>query len=138
MEPALDERGDRRGPATAAHRTAAAMEPVLDERGDLGGNVARLDPGAAAMEPALDERGDQAAVPMWIAEVKPQWSPLSTSGATTLADPKDSYVEPVPQWSPLSTSGATDRRTPAGRAPSGAAMEPALDERGDSETSSES
>ncbi len=68
----------------------------------------------------------------------PQWSPLSTSGATTLADLKDSYVEPVPQWSPLSTSGATDRRTPAGRAPSGAAMEPALDERGDSETSSES
>src|SRR6266540_3215420 len=61
----------------------------------------------------------------------PQWSPLSTSGATTLADLKDSYVEPVPQWSPLSTSGATDRRTPAGRAPSGAAMEPALDERGD-------
>ncbi len=82
MEPALDERGDRRGPATAAHRTAAAMEPALDERGDLAGNVARLDPGAAAMEPALDERGDQAAVPMWIAEVKPQWSPLSTSGAT--------------------------------------------------------
>src|SRR6266545_3625053 len=133
MEPALDERGDRRGPATAAHRTAAAMEPALDERGDLAGNVARLDPGAAAMEPALDERGDQAAVPMWIAEVEPQWSPLSTSGATVTPEEyadieEGAAMEPaldergdtsggssparraMPQWSPLSTSGATNRQ----------------------------
>src|SRR6266540_262376 len=60
MEPALDERGDRRGPATAANRTAAAMEPALDERGDHPRRPERLLRRAgAAMEPALDERGDR-------------------------------------------------------------------------------
>src|SRR6266542_4058887 len=134
MEPALDERGDPgSGPESGPGAGLAAMEPALDERGDLAGNVARLDPGAAAMEPALDERGDQAAVPMWIAEVKPQWSPLSTSGATCpdaaawetsacrngarsrRAGRPTEELRPVerhlgPQWSPLSTSGATPRR----------------------------
>ena len=37
----------------------------------------------------------------------------------------------APQWSPLSTSGATDPRGHPGHAALVAAMEPALDERGD-------
>src|SRR6266540_2620122 len=69
--------------------------------------------------------GDQ---PLTMTE--PQWSPLSTSGATTIGG---AYVvdRAPPQWSPLSTSGATQpaRRRRLWRAV--AAMEPALDERGD-------
>ncbi len=34
------------------------------------------------MEPALDERGDQSIPPQWMNREAPQWSPLSTSGAT--------------------------------------------------------
>src|SRR6266542_2351904 len=83
MEPALDERGDDghlRGPA--ADHDGAAMEPALDERGDPA--AARL-PGAggrAAMEPALDERGDVVVAHGSRQCLRPQWSPLSTSGAT--------------------------------------------------------
>src|SRR6266540_1903909 len=84
------------------------MEPALDERGDLDGERMRVDDG------------------WW-----PQWSPLSTSGATCWPTsrsrptgwrrngarsrragrpvndgPPYTHIE-MPQWSPLSTSGAT-------------------------------
>jgi len=59
------------------------------------------------MEPALDERGDLGMLRTWIrAPNGPQWSPLSTSGATRVVAGEVGAV------------GA-------------AAMEPALDERGD-------
>src|SRR6266508_300351 len=123
MEPALDERGAPARPrrwrgrssgrngarsrragrparhAGQAHHLAAAMEPALDERGDPGsGPESGPGAGLAAMEPALDERGDRRGPGRVGDQRMPQWSPLSTSGATTLADLKDSYVEPVPQW----------------------------------------
>ncbi len=83
------------------------------------------------MEPALDERGDWYALPEELRVRMPQWSPLSTSGATgavgddrggshrpqwsplstsgaTVADVASRAVIDTPQWSPLSTSGATD------------------------------
>src|SRR6266540_2657062 len=110
----------------------AAMEPALDERGDPA--AARL-PGAggrAAMEPALDERGDVVVAHGSRQCLRPQWSPLSTSGATR--------VPPAPRSPSARRNGARSRR--AGRRGDrakvvtglGAAMEPALDERGDDET----
>ncbi len=60
------------------------------------------------MEPALDERGDLTGTPHPTLDLGPQWSPLSTSGATT--DNAARYGRALwPQWSPLSTSGATRR-----------------------------
>ncbi len=82
------------------------------------------------MEPALDERGDRHALTSIDSKVSPQWSPLSTSGATTSTNRGgpifEAAMEPAldergddnnhiklyatgkgPQWSPLSTSGAT-------------------------------
>src|SRR6266540_4716962 len=136
---ARSRRAGRPGWECCAPGSGRRRNGARSRRAGRPGSRADVDRGGqAAMEPALDERGDLPGRCRVGDQRMPQWSPLSTSGATTLADLKDSYVEPVPQWSPLSTSGATDRRTPAGRAPSGAAMEPALDERGDSETSSES
>ncbi len=80
------------------------------------------------MEPALDERGDVMRTPVArMSRSQPQWSPLSTSGATTRAVNLDRPVVVWPQWSPLSTSGATGLFFGDVEA----AMEPALDERGD-------
>src|SRR6266511_3170223 len=179
MEPALDERGDDHETTGGPPLHRAAMEPALDERGDPGRPcwlrsprrsrngarsrragrplrilVNRLSSTRAAMEPALDERGDPSAA--WAATPPtrgPQWSPLSTSGATTHLTGQHHH-RLWPQWSPLSTSGATTfaqgdgtergsrngaRSRRAGRQAgvvgghqgSTAAMEPALDERGD-------
>src|SRR6266540_1353974 len=110
MEPALDERGDacatsanrparsppgrngarsrragRRGEPTAGGRrhAGAAMEPALDERGDLPSWETSYISSTAAMEPALDERGDFSASARMTSPMVPQWSPLSTSGATS-------------------------------------------------------
>src|SRR6266542_4065992 len=155
MEPALDERGDRRcrssptpprpGRNGARSRRAgrhapggglplaegdAAMEPALDERGDHPDGSRGAAQGHAAMEPALDERGDLLISRSPDPYRGPQWSPLSTSGATP-ARPAMTLSIDAPQWSPLSTSGAT--RAVGRRADrlGAAAMEPALDERGD-------
>ena len=82
MEPALDERGDVFRAGRGEICCTAAMEPALDERGDAPGGR-RLDPVLdAAMEPALDERGDLASLGRIAERAKPQWSPLSMSGAT--------------------------------------------------------
>ncbi len=85
------------------------------------------------MEPALDERGDLASLLEGHGYQSPQWSPLSTSGATYDLTPANiqaakAAMEPAldergdlvgrhqagtilsPQWSPLSTSGATRER----------------------------
>src|SRR6266545_5187831 len=157
MEPALDERGDpgrpcwlrspRRSRNGARSRRAgrpirclgryttnawAAMEPALDERGDHAPDRTASPPSVAAMEPALDERGDHFCPGRWHRTGKPQWSPLSTSGATGRRC----------RWPPRfdCRNGARSRR--AGRRASqvggcdlgeDAAMEPALDERGDDE-----
>ncbi len=109
MEPALDERGDRRRAGLPGLARQAAMEPALDERGDVALPRVRHCPivsrnGArsrragrpanrgsfrarirAAMEPALDERGDLCPSSSWTSLTWPQWSPLSTSGATRAA-----------------------------------------------------
>src|SRR6266540_4441293 len=106
MEPALDERGDAERQLPGVAELVAAMEPALDERGDAAKALAAVFSQAAAMEPALDERGD----------LKP------VSAATSSR---------VPQWSPLSTSGATDHVPAKVDLTNDAAMEPALDERGD-------
>ncbi len=83
MEPALDERGDLASAFARSFSVRAAMEPALDERGDLGRRVgAAVAALAAAMEPALDERGDLLLLRHLGGGVVPQWSPLSTSGAT--------------------------------------------------------
>src|SRR6266540_1498767 len=108
MEPALDERGDQVRGLAARRPRGAAMEPALDERGDwkdidahCGRNERRNGarsrragrPGLelahvvvlhAAMEPALDERGDCSGRSGPASPDQPQWSPLSTSGATGL------------------------------------------------------
>src|SRR6266542_1857091 len=130
MEPALDERGDLIADPPAGEGLGAAMEPALDERGDhddpattsssatsrngarsrrAGRHAGRLGGAgvlAAAMEPALDERGDMPAASAVPASLLPQWSPLSTSGATTQTA-AEAQRKGTPQWSPLSTSGAT-------------------------------
>jgi len=85
------------------------------------------------MEPALDERGDRSFEFLYTVWAQPQWSPLSTSGATYDLTPANiqaakAAMEPAldergdlvgrhqagtilsPQWSPLSTSGATRER----------------------------
>ncbi len=129
MEPALDERGDLAFGAGLAAEEHAAMEPALDERGDVGPRGLPGIDRTAAMEPALDERGDLIAGPCWASWSKPQWSPLSTSGATRT--PTSATTAPGRR------NGARSRR--AGRrqtitcrdANRRAAMEPALDERGD-------
>ncbi len=106
MEPALDERGDRVNVLLISRYRGAAMEPALDERGDptsgriaftelRGRNGARSRRAGrpstivghscsfeAAMEPALDERGDSPLTRVPSCQPVPQWSPLSTSGAT--------------------------------------------------------
>ncbi len=84
------------------------------------------------MEPALDERGDASLPMLRTLRVtrQPQWSPLSTSGATPIG-PQRPQANPSPQWSPLSTSGATKLLRGQLSARQVAAMEPALDERGD-------
>src|SRR6266540_361042 len=106
MEPALDERGDHHRRGLRRRPGTAAMEPALDERGDstrpattslacCSRNGARSRRAgrrsrrarvaavlAAAMEPALDERGDPSAACASESISAPQWSPLSTSGAT--------------------------------------------------------
>src|SRR6266542_3090309 len=106
------------------------MEPALDERGDL--NPVAAYPVAdhvAAMEPALDERGDGLRAGARGHRERPQWSPLSTSGATCRRRRRR-----LRSWR---RNGARSRRAgrpartlPRGR-PAHAAMEPALDERGD-------
>jgi len=83
------------------------------------------------MEPALDERGDTGQRKRLRHPIMgPQWSPLSTSGATSSPIHRRARVW-EPQWSPLSTSGATMTTPLLPRRPRRAAMEPALDERGD-------
>src|SRR6266545_4122732 len=109
------------------------MEPALDERGDRARHHHRPPGRDAAMEPALDERGDVMRTPVArMSRSQPQWSPLSTSGATTRAVNLDRPVVVWPQWSPLSTSGATGHPPQLLPVEPVAAMEPALDERGDS------
>src|SRR6266542_4373256 len=130
MEPALDERGDP-VTASAAGRSAKRRNGARSRRaGRRGEERAAAFLVAAAMEPALDERGDPRTGPGMPLRKEPQWSPLSTSGATCRC-PDLRRTEDRPQWSPLSTSGATGvagrRRHLQGQA----AMEPALDERGD-------
>ncbi len=85
------------------------------------------------MEPALDERGDSTSprVELRVRIYQPQWSPLSTSGATNGVVRAWPQIGP-PQWSPLSTSGATGADIASTKdLTKQAAMEPALDERGD-------
>src|SRR6266508_2775404 len=60
----------------------AAMEPALDERGDPPPDRPPNRSSPAAMEPALDERGDMHRILDKALSDAPQWSPLSTSGAT--------------------------------------------------------
>src|SRR6266540_4156032 len=64
------------------HPGQAAMEPALDERGDRPSATQPRAGADAAMEPALDERGDLHTLLLQLATFLPQWSPLSTSGAT--------------------------------------------------------
>src|SRR6266540_3074700 len=154
MEPALDERGDDHETTGGPPLHRAAMEPALDERGDPGRPCWLRSPrrsrnGARsrrAGRPWHNTNRDSALM-------GPQWSPLSTSGATTHLTGQHHH-RLWPQWSPLSTSGATTfaqgdgtergsrngaRSRRAGRQAgvvgghqgSTAAMEPALDERGD-------
>src|SRR6266545_1929526 len=84
------------------------------------------------MEPALDERGDLRSRFRRQAGILPQWSPLSTSGATI--HHSRTFVQL------RGRNGARSRRAgrlaldPGAELPAGAAMEPALDERGDSVT----
>src|SRR6266542_1948348 len=154
MEPALDERGDAANSSAVMPSSRAAMEPALDERGD----AFRRQPAPAAPRRRNGARSRRVGRPAWTSQrpgrTRPQWSPLSTSGATrwTFSTPSmtrgpqwsplstsgattigGAYVvdRAPPQWSPLSTSGATQpaRRRRLWRAV--AAMEPALDERGD-------
>src|SRR6266545_2349333 len=203
MEPALDERGDlpsndhplmpaptpQWSPLSTSGATIHHSRTFVQLRGRNGARSRRagrlaLDPGAelpagAAMEPALDERGDSVTLAgIWSTFKEPQWSPLSTSGATRprstctrprvcrngarsrragrrprdhgraasppgrngarsrrAGRPGQALLAPVaaakPQWSPLSTSGATLAQHQPRQRPDGAAMEPALDERGD-------
>src|SRR6266498_1426118 len=107
------------------------MEPALDERGDEPADPPRRRPGGAAMEPALDERGDWAAQDCGLTVPRqPQWSPLSTSGATWSATDQDGRGQACRNGARSRRAGRRERVTlaPVRR---GAAMEPALDERGD-------
>src|SRR6266508_3568886 len=133
MEPALDERGDCGTPCPAHTRDGCRNGARSRRAGRPASGDDHAVLGAAAMEPALDERGDLLDR-VQIRDVigRPQWSPLSTSGATRhprWRRPVDicAAMEPA-----LDERGdpAQVRRRPGVR---NAAMEPALDERGDQE-----
>src|SRR6266542_2504161 len=112
-------------------RCAAAMEPALDERGDSTGNIGATPPSDGRNGARSRRAGRRpAALTTWLPPRWPQWSPLSTSGATLLASQERAMSVP-PQWSPLSTSGATGHIGGPFSDGVEAAMEPALDERGD-------
>src|SRR6266540_2584527 len=156
MEPALDERGDRHTPASTRTRPRAAMEPALDERGDLDLTELYRSGRGAAMEPALDERGDSSTAVRNGIQDKPQWSPLSTSGATRargwsrrigscrngarsrragrLGHPADALADRVAAMEPALDERGDRPSATQPRAGADAAMEPALDERGDLHT----
>src|SRR6266542_4051016 len=106
MEPALDERGDAANSSAVMPSSRAAMEPALDERGD----AFRRQPAPAAPRRRNGARSRRVGRPAWTSQrpgrTRPQWSPLSTSGATRWTFSTPSMTR-GPQWSPLSTSGAT-------------------------------
>src|SRR6266545_1763784 len=112
----------------------AAMEPALDERGDATrAGVSAVTHGCRNGARSRRAGRHLNAIVDTLTRVRPQWSPLSTSGATQeLASQATALL--APQWSPLSTSGATRHGRQDGQAGRGAAMEPALDERGDTLT----
>src|SRR6266545_2978863 len=109
----------------------AAMEPALDERGDATrAGVSAVTHGCRNGARSRRAGRHLNAIVDTLTRVRPQWSPLSTSGATQeLASQATALL--APQWSPLSTSGATDLTERRLQPDHGAAMEPALDERGD-------
>src|SRR6266542_3527116 len=84
------------------------------------------------MEPALDERGDvfQPAVDEPTTDDEPQWSPLSTSGATRPSIRRRG-VRMGAAMEPALDERGDPRRGRCTSHPGFAAMEPALDERGD-------
>src|SRR6266542_3722977 len=154
MEPALDERGDP--PATLGRPTIWRPQwSPLSTSGATQDQVRnQVQEQVWPQWSPLSTSGATAAVqPQQPIGLRPQWSPLSTSGATWLGMLR-AWIRAPPQWSPLSTSGATRqpcrcgsrrssrngarsrragrpaRTLPRGR-PAHAAMEPALDERGD-------
>src|SRR6266542_2723574 len=106
MEPALDERGDPGEAGDDVVHRCAAMEPALDERGDSSGGTPSRPPGRGRNGARSRRAGRPARSATASAMVRPQWSPLSTSGATRRSPPSRNEGMP-PQWSPLSTSGAT-------------------------------
>src|SRR6266508_3708886 len=84
------------------------------------------------MEPALDERGDLDGERMRVDDIAgPQWSPLSTSGATS--GPESCACARVVAAMEPALDERGDLPRPPRRLPHRrpAAMEPALDERGD-------
>src|SRR6266542_3052124 len=131
MEPALDERGDLDVPGALHGLLTAAMEPALDERGDEPSDLQVMSLASAAMEPALDERGDPTSSKPGANATAPQWSPLSTSGATLAGQ---GYQPARNDRRNGARSRRAGRRATTSTGPvrrCAAAMEPALDERGD-------
>src|SRR6266545_2770908 len=88
----------------------------------------------AAMEPALDERGDATRAGVSAVTHGCRNGARSRRAGRHLNAIVDTLTRVRPQWSPLSTSGATRHGRQDGQAGRGAAMEPALDERGDTLT----
>src|SRR6266540_24008 len=83
------------------------------------------------MEPALDERGDPTSSKPGANATAPQWSPLSTSGATLAGQ---GYQPARNDRRNGARSRRAGRRATTSTGPvrrCAAAMEPALDERGD-------
>src|SRR6266542_3114629 len=131
MEPALDERGDQFDPVVGFGQGGAAMEPALDERGDSTGNIGATPPSDGRNGARSRRAGRRpAALTTWLPPRWPQWSPLSTSGATrTHCQRLDatSYAAMEPALDERGDAANSSAVMPSSRA----AMEPALDERGD-------
>ncbi len=111
MEPALDERGDAVCASSRAV-SASGRNGARSRRAGRPGKIQFLQEGGyvAAMEPALDERGDR-----WTGTARSAGRTGRNGARSRRAGRLQAMVwrpatQEAPQWSPLSTSGATKLR----------------------------
>ena len=128
MEPRRDDGDDAHSRLAPSHRRVrAAMEPRRDDGDDA--TLLRLLAGLLRPQwsPVVTTGTTARPVPLGLALFPPQWSPVVTTG-TTRPSGWAVPVPVVPQWSPVVTTGTTLKRRPAGGNLELAAMEPRRDD----------
>src|SRR5207244_293864 len=82
----------------------------------------------AAMEPGRDDREEFPARSRYVTDSSPQWSPVATTGKSSITGPRPRASQP-PQWSPVATTGKSPLVGVGAVGAGVAAMEPGRDDR---------